>query len=108
MLFPRETEAHLTAALHGHWTAAALHGHWTALHGHWTALATQQPVPTQPVTVEVQDLQGQLELKAARAEEERKQAVMRMILARMVKRTTAQALDRWVEVVEAARHSIKP
>ena len=71
-------------------------------------LATQQPVPTQPVTVEVQDLQGQLELKAARAEEERKQAVMRMILARMLQRTTAQALDRWVEVVEAARHSIKP
>ena len=50
MLFPRETEAHLTAALHGHWTAAALHGHWTALHGHWTAIETQQlgPVPVSP------------------------------------------------------------
>ena len=51
---------------------------------------------------EVQDLRGQLELKAARAEEERKQAVMPRILARMVQRTKAQALDRWVEVVEEA------
>ena len=51
---------------------------------------------------EVHDLRVQLELKAARAEEERKQAVMRRILARMVQRTTAQALDRWVEVVEEA------
>ena len=35
-------------------------------------------------------------LKAAGAEEERKQAVMRKIVARMVQRTLSHALDRWM------------
>jgi hypothetical protein len=42
------------------------------------------------------------EAAAALGEEERKQAVMRRILSRMVQRTTALALDRWMEVVEEA------